>query len=129
MNPLAFLFAPFAASGAAFDAACPACGTPVRFGVPCASCGVLTVDGRPVKPGFRQQRYEQRLYAPPPDEVVADLKAQLDAFTAGLERISRASPGARSGRANDDRAYEKKRARQRAGAKRAKEARKKQRGR
>ena len=71
MNPF---FALALAEAATFDAACPDCGKSVRYGSPCASCGLLTVDGRPVKPGFRR-------YAPPPDEVVADLKAQLDAIT------------------------------------------------
>lgn len=131
MNPLAFLFTPFATSGPAADAPlnpCPDCKTPMRADESCDVCAMLRDYARE-RDGFGPARLSVRMRMGPPPAVVAELRAQLDAFTASMERPARAPSRARASRTDDDRAYEKKRARQRAGAKRAKEARKKQRGR
>lgn len=130
MNPLAFLFAPFAPSGAAVDAPlspCPDCKTPMRADESCDVCAMLRDYARE-RDGLGPARLSARVRMGPPPEVSADLRAQLDTFVADLERVSHA-PSRALARANDERAYEKRLARQRASAKQAKRARKKQRGR
>lgn len=106
---------------------CPDCKTPLRIDEACEVCAMLRDYARE-RDGFGPARLSVRARFGPPPEIVADLKAQIDTFTAGRGRISHAPSRVRA-QTNDARACAKKLARQRANAKRAKEARKKQRGR